>query len=92
MLASSPPKARGNRGSPKVLDQLGLEAKLEGLRATVEAFIKPGHDGLEYDNFESLYRSLGDAFFEGIRVGEGVGDLDATKSDLEGVFKWSTRK
>ncbi|MQL74503.1 hypothetical protein Taro_006861 [Colocasia esculenta] len=70
----------------QVLDRLGLEAESEGLRVTVEAFIKPGHDGLEYDDFEGLHRSLGDAFFGGIGAGEGE-EADAEEADLTEAFK-----
>lgn len=76
----------------QVLDRLGLEAEAEGLRATVEGFIKPGRAGLEFDDFEGLHRSLGDALFGGVGAGEseeeGESDpAEAEESDLTEAFK-----
>ncbi|KAJ0979166.1 hypothetical protein J5N97_014640 [Dioscorea zingiberensis] len=45
------------------LDRLGLGADPTDLRATVDAYIQPGHQGLAFEDFEALHSALGDALF-----------------------------
>ncbi|KAL6657202.1 hypothetical protein ACP70R_004982 [Stipagrostis hirtigluma subsp. patula] len=47
----------------QALDALGLDADRGGLAATVGAYVPEGAAGLRFENFESLHRALGDAFF-----------------------------
>ncbi|XP_072975727.1 probable calcium-binding protein CML27 [Typha angustifolia] len=47
----------------RALDRLGLGTDHAELSATVVEFIRPGHAGLDFDDFQSLHRQLGDALF-----------------------------
>ncbi|XP_010244597.1 PREDICTED: calcium-binding protein CML42-like [Nelumbo nucifera] len=52
----------------QALDLLGLEADMSELESIVQCYIKPGNNGLEYNDFEALHQSLGDMYF-GVNVG-----------------------
>ncbi|KAG9443314.1 hypothetical protein H6P81_014654 [Aristolochia fimbriata] len=67
----------------RALELLGLETDASELAVTVESYTKPGKEGLDYDDFEALHRSLGDAFFGAEAEDEGAGD----ESDLTEAFK-----
>lgn len=69
----------------RALRQLGLEADHGELEATVSAYVKPGVGGLEYEDFEELHRTLGDALF-GWGEEEEVG-LEQEEEDLSEAFK-----
>ncbi|KAK9723782.1 hypothetical protein RND81_05G024800 [Saponaria officinalis] len=81
----------------QALAVLGLEADTSEVNEIVSAFIKPGHEGLTYDDFVALHESLSDTFYECDRfdddqkLEEGedelVGDDDEVESDLSEAFK-----
>lgn len=72
----------------RALGQLGMEAELEELRSTVACYIKPGHSGLEFDDFESLHRSLGDALFGFLGDEEDLNvSPEQDEEDLTEAFK-----
>lgn len=68
----------------RALERLGLEADRKELESTVLCYIKPGKSGLDYDDFESLHRSLGDNFFGAGDVGT---DSEQDNEDLMEAFK-----
>ncbi|KAJ3680975.1 hypothetical protein LUZ60_015464 [Juncus effusus] len=45
------------------LAKLGLTTDLSELASTVSGFIRPGAIGLDFDGFQTLHRSIGDALF-----------------------------
>lgn len=45
------------------LNLLGLEADVRELESTIRAYIKPGNQGLTFEDFVALHRSLDDVFF-----------------------------
>ncbi|MCD9645029.1 hypothetical protein HAX54_033671 [Datura stramonium] len=47
----------------QALNLLGLDADLSEIESTVRSYIKPGNDGLRFEDFEALHRSLDDVFF-----------------------------
>ncbi|XP_068640473.1 calcium-binding protein CML42-like, partial [Aristolochia californica] len=67
----------------QALERLGLEPDASQLEVTVQSYMKPGNEGLQYDDFEALYQSLGDACGE--EDDESVSDRD--ESDLSEAFK-----
>ncbi|XP_077236973.1 calcium-binding protein CML42-like [Tasmannia lanceolata] len=75
----------------QALKRLGLEADTTELESMVKNYIKPGKFGLEYEDFESLHRSLGDTLFGGMDD-HGVKASNASvgaqeESDLSEAFK-----
>ncbi|KAA8517606.1 hypothetical protein F0562_015080 [Nyssa sinensis] len=47
----------------EALNLLGLEADMSDLEYMVRSYIKPGNNGLSFEDFEAFHRSLNDAFF-----------------------------
>ncbi|KAH7865737.1 hypothetical protein Vadar_010501 [Vaccinium darrowii] len=80
----------------QALQLLGLDADMSELDSMVKSHIKPGNKGLQFEDFESLHRSLNDTFF-GIDEEEdmcqgGGGDQEEkacqqAESDLSDAFK-----
>ncbi|CAL0328381.1 unnamed protein product [Lupinus luteus] len=68
----------------QALNLLGLDADLTELEAITRSFIKPGNEGLTYEDFVALHESLGDTYF-------GIGDVEENEeqeeSDLREAFK-----
>ncbi|XP_068669294.1 calcium-binding protein CML42 [Aristolochia californica] len=72
----------------QALERLGMEADASELEVTMRSYMKPGNEGLDYDDFEALHRSLGDAFFGGSeeeKNAESASDRD--EEDLTEAFK-----
>ncbi|KAH7677627.1 calcium-binding protein CML protein [Dioscorea alata] len=76
------------------LDRLGLGADLTDLRATIDGYIQPGHQGLAYEDFEKLHSALGEALFGQEVAGEdeaGVREEEEEEEeedgDMEEAFK-----
>ncbi|KAL8516964.1 hypothetical protein ACS0TY_015274 [Phlomoides rotata] len=70
----------------KALALLGLKVDDAQLDSMVRSYIKQGNDGLTYEDFEALHRSLGDVFFG---LGDEAGDIDEKQeeADLSEAFK-----
>ncbi|KAK4418804.1 Calcium-binding protein CAST [Sesamum alatum] len=66
----------------QALGLLGLQAELSELKSMVQPYVEPGNQGLRYQDFEALHRSLDDVFF-------GLNDeVDGDdESDLSEAFK-----
>ncbi|CAA6661899.1 unnamed protein product [Spirodela intermedia] len=63
----------------RALARLGLEeGGAKELESAVTAFIKPGHEGLGFEDFAGLHQSLGDALF-----GVAVADEEAAEVEEE---------
>ncbi|MQL86336.1 hypothetical protein Taro_018874 [Colocasia esculenta] len=71
----------------QALSRLGLEADSEELRSTVSAFAKPGRGSLEYEDFESLHRALGDSFFGDLAAAAEGSDEEADAASAESDLK-----
>uniref|UniRef100_A0A5B7AS94 EF-hand domain-containing protein n=1 Tax=Davidia involucrata TaxID=16924 RepID=A0A5B7AS94_DAVIN len=81
----------------QALNLLGLEADMSDLELTVRSYIKPGNNGLTFEDFEALHRSLDHTFFGSIydikeKDGGGGGGDSCCKawqeeSDLSEAFK-----
>ncbi|MQL79807.1 hypothetical protein Taro_012259 [Colocasia esculenta] len=70
----------------QALVRLGLEVDAVGVGSTVAAFIRPGHAGLEFEDFEGLHGALGDALFGNVAEGAGETEAEAAESDLVEAF------
>lgn len=78
----------------QALSLLGLDADFSELESTIQSHIKPGNDGLTFEDFVSLHQSLDDTLF-GFEVedddAEESSDSEARKtqeeSDLTEAFK-----
>ncbi|KAL6896623.1 hypothetical protein ACP4OV_007195 [Aristida adscensionis] len=62
----------------QALDALGLDADRGSLAATVGAYVPEGAAGLRFEDFDSLHRALGDAFF-GSLAGDGAAEDGGSK-------------
>ncbi|KAF7144364.1 hypothetical protein RHSIM_Rhsim05G0234300 [Rhododendron simsii] len=76
----------------QALQLLGLDADMSELDSMVKSHIKPGSIGLQFEDFESLHRSLNDAFFGIDEDMGGGGDKEEkacqqAESDLSEAFK-----
>jgi calcium-binding protein CML len=47
----------------QALNLLGLEAEFKELESMIKSYIKPGNEGLAYEDFVALHESLGDTYF-----------------------------
>lgn len=65
------------------LNLLGLEAEVCELDSTIRSYIKPGNQGLTFEDFVALHRSIDNVFF-----GLGESDLKASPDD-EGAVEES---
>ncbi|KAL0375496.1 UNVERIFIED_CONTAM: Calcium-binding protein CAST [Sesamum radiatum] len=68
----------------QALGLLGLQAELSELKSMVHPYVQPGNNGLRYEDFEALHRSLDNIFFGLKSDGDGDGD---DESDLSEAFK-----
>lgn len=78
----------------QALSILGLNTDRSELESMVKLYIKPGNDGLRFEDFEALHRSLDDAFFGSTLEDEFAADDRSCKSsavedeaDLTEAFK-----
>ncbi|KAL8038875.1 hypothetical protein ABFX02_10G000300 [Erythranthe guttata] len=74
----------------EALSLLGLQTDISQLESMVGAYVKQGNQGLSYEDFESLHRSLNDVFFGSDVNNEIIGDHrsdDDDESDLSEAFK-----
>ncbi|XP_020239487.1 calcium-binding protein CML42 [Cajanus cajan] len=67
----------------QALSLLGLEADVEELASMTQSYIRPGNEGLTYDDFVALHESLGDTYFGLIQDQEEA----QHESDLWEAFK-----
>ncbi|KAK9289531.1 hypothetical protein L1049_007686 [Liquidambar formosana] len=63
----------------RALNLLGLDADLSDLHSIVNSYVKPGLDGLKFEDFEALHRSLNDTYF-GYEDEEGEDGKSASAS------------
>lgn len=72
----------------KALAKLGLDAdpSESNLNTVINSFVKPGKEGLTFDDFAALHKSLDDAFLCP-EEGEDLGEGDSNESDLMEAFK-----
>lgn len=78
------------------LNLLGLEAEVGELESTIRAYVKPGDQGLTFEDFVALHRSIDNVFF-GLGENDRDCDLKASspneedkeveESDLSEAFK-----
>lgn len=78
------------------LNLLGLEAEVGELESTIRAYVKPGNQGLTFEDFVALHRSIDNVFF-GLGENDRDCDLKASspneedkeveESDLSEAFK-----
>ncbi|KAK1286439.1 putative calcium-binding protein CML27 [Acorus calamus] len=69
------------------METLGLAADASELQSAVADHIKPGRSGLEFEDFRSLHRSLGEALF-GSEGGDGSpAPEEVEESDLSEAFR-----
>ncbi|CAI0469607.1 unnamed protein product [Linum tenue] len=78
----------------QALTLLGLDADFSELESTIQAHIKSGNDGLEFEDFVSLHQSLDDALFGGGGQqlqqqdhDQSAHEISQEESDLSEAFK-----
>ncbi|KAL9659382.1 hypothetical protein QQ045_024188 [Rhodiola kirilowii] len=70
----------------QALTRLGLDSQLSDLQSIVDSHIKPGFEGLQFDDFQSLHRELDQTLFAAEEVEETSCEA-AVDSDLTEAFK-----
>ncbi|OAY44634.1 probable calcium-binding protein CML43 [Manihot esculenta] len=72
----------------QALSLLGLDADFSELESTIRFHIRPGNDGLLFEDFMSLHQSLDEVFFSNEENIEGGQDaMTQEESDLSEAFK-----
>ncbi|CAI9298890.1 unnamed protein product [Lactuca saligna] len=76
----------------RALVVVGLETNVSELDSVIKSYIQPGNEGLTFDDFQALHKSLGDLFFEDGGGGEeeDAGNEDRSQqeeTDLTEAFK-----
>ncbi|XVF84128.1 hypothetical protein PTKIN_Ptkin17bG0001100 [Pterospermum kingtungense] len=71
----------------QALSRLGLEADVSELDSTIRSFIKPGNDGLTFDDFVALHQSLDESLFGAETELEEEEEMSQEESDLTEAFK-----
>ncbi|CAI0469604.1 unnamed protein product [Linum tenue] len=71
----------------QALTLLGLDADFSELESTIQAHIKSGNDGLEFEDFVSLHQSLDDALFGGGGQQLQQQDHDQSAHEISQAFK-----
>lgn len=71
----------------QALNLLGLEADISELQSIVNSYIKPGNVGLRFDDFQSLHRSLDEAYFGASAEVEDADQVSQEELDLSEAFK-----
>lgn len=66
----------------EALSLLGLDAELREIDSLIISYIKPGNEGLTYEDFKALHESLGDTLF-GFKENETAQE----ESELSEAFK-----
>ncbi|KAF2306580.1 hypothetical protein GH714_019581 [Hevea brasiliensis] len=68
----------------QALALLGLDADFSELESTIRSHVRPGNDGLGFDDFVSLHQSLDQAFFSNDEqnVENGQDEMSQEESDL----------
>ncbi|KAK1320765.1 putative calcium-binding protein CML27 [Acorus calamus] len=69
----------------QAMDALGLTADALELRSSVAAHIRPGNSGLEFEDFVSLHRSLGEELFGSDESAAAAEEVE--ESDLSEAFR-----
>ncbi|TKY65629.1 Calcium-binding protein CML42 [Spatholobus suberectus] len=67
----------------QALGRLGLDADVAELESMTRSYIRPGNEGLAYEDFVALHESIGDAYFGFARNEEEA----QQESDLWEAFK-----
>jgi calcium-binding protein CML len=71
----------------QALDALGLDVDRAGLAATVGAYVPVGAAGLRFEDFDTLHRALGDAFFGSLAASEEDAAGDDDDEEMREAFK-----
>ncbi|GLU17807.1 hypothetical protein SLE2022_341600 [Rubroshorea leprosula] len=75
----------------QALSLLGLEADLSDLDLTIKSFVKPGNQGLNFEDFVALHQSLGETLFgfdsKEEEAVESTAAISQEESDLTEAFK-----
>ncbi|KAJ9179706.1 hypothetical protein P3X46_008041 [Hevea brasiliensis] len=73
----------------QALSLLGLDADFSELESTIRSHIRPGNDGLLFEDFVSLHQSLDETFFtyDEENTEDGQDAMTQEESDLSEAFK-----
>ncbi|GKV04279.1 hypothetical protein SLEP1_g16455 [Rubroshorea leprosula] len=75
----------------QALSLLGLEADLSDLDLTIKSFVKPGNQGLNFEDFVALHQSLDETLFgfdsKEEEAVESTAAISQEESDLTEAFK-----
>ncbi|KAK9057830.1 hypothetical protein SSX86_022668 [Deinandra increscens subsp. villosa] len=72
----------------RALTLLGLDSDASDLDSIIRSYVRPGNDGLTYEDFVKLHRSINDLFFgvEGVEEAELCKE-ERDEADLTEAFK-----
>lgn len=72
----------------QALSILGLEADPSEIDSMIGSYVKPGNQGLTFEDFEALHQSLNNAFFADDKDEDApLTEEDSQESDLSEAFK-----
>lgn len=71
----------------QALSILGLEADPSEIDSMISSYVKPGNQGLCFEDFEALHQSLNNAFFADDVDDAPSSEEDSQESDLSEAFK-----
>lgn len=71
----------------QALSILGLEADPSEIDSMISSYVKPGNQGLTFEDFEALHQSLNNAFFADANDDAPADEEDSQESDLSEAFK-----
>ncbi|KAK1349173.1 Calcium-binding protein CAST [Heracleum sosnowskyi] len=71
----------------QALSILGLEADPSEIDSMISSYVKPGNQGLTFEDFEALHQSLNKAFFADANDDAPADEEDSQESDLSEAFK-----
>lgn len=71
----------------QALSILGLEADPSEIDSMISSYIKPGNQGLTFEDFEALHQSLNNAFFAADKDDAPADEEESQESDLTEAFK-----
>ncbi|KAL1808075.1 hypothetical protein DCAR_0727476 [Daucus carota subsp. sativus] len=71
----------------QALSILGLDADPSEIDSMISSYVKPGNQGLTFEDFEALHQSLNNAFFADGQEDAPVSEEESQESDLSEAFK-----
>ena len=76
----------------QALSLLGLDAEVRELENMTRSYIRPGNEGLAYEDFVALHESLGEAYFGFVNTNDDDDDKEGKVKEQEESDLWEAFK